>query len=302
MEIYKGTILDGTFVQNKNDKIFIVTDVYMFKGQDYTKSQLESKLLTIRTFLQSNYDVDDKNNSLEITVNKTYEIDQTEHVINNVVPKIKNFLIRGICFYPEISGTKLLFKFGNENTVPIEITSATFQTVNNSSYNQTNNNYNHANNKKKQVVSKDQKDDSSDSNRSSPTNIKVNNSSPTTVVPKAPEIKKVAKVVYIPKDGEDEENYVFEMQKTDKVDVYKLMALETVVKDDKKLLKRVQVCLAYVPNMTRSKWCKDTVNKTGGNVLVNCKYYPDKYKWEPISVAKAKKPSFIESFDTETME
>lgn len=281
MDIYKGTILDGTFVQNKNDKIFIITDVYMFKGQDYSKSQLDSKLFMVRTFLDFNYEVSDKNNTLEVTVNKIYPLEETEHVINNVIPKIKHFLIKGICFYPEISGTKLLFKFGNENVTPVEIQPTTFQPVNNTGNIYDNQNY--ATNKKRNFV----KDENSDSGGSTKF-----------FVPKAPEIKKITKTLYIPKKGEDESNYVFEMQGTDKADVYKLMILDTVIKDGKKLLKRVQACLAFIPNMTRSKWCKDVISKTEGNVLVNCTYHPDKHKWEPVVIAKSTKPSFVESFDT----
>lgn len=281
VNIYQGTIFDGTYVQNKNGETFIITDVYMFKGQDLTKSQLDSKLLTVLTYLQSNY-VPDKSNKLSMVVNKIYELTEAEHVINKVVPSIKGFLVRGICFYPEISGTKLLFKFGNENNTnnQVEITRPTFQ---------------HA---QKLQISNDKNSSKEDSSSESnyPQNVQSVN------IPKAPEIKKIKKTIYIPKPGRGDESYVFEMKKTETVDVYKLNALENVVEDSKTYMKRKQICLAYIPNMNRSKWCRETLENTDGKILVNCKYYPEKHKWEPILISTSKKPSFIDEFDIRLIE
>lgn len=306
-DIYKGTILDGTFVTNKNIRTFIITDVYMFKGDDYSKSQLESKLLSIRTFLDSNF-IEDKSNNLEIHTNKTFPIDKTEHLINNVIPKIKNFLIRGICFYPEISGTKLLFKFGNEN-VQSNQTTQTTQITQVSPHNKSNYTINNVDN----INNKDNSSESSNSfSNTRNKNNRSNSSSPIqsvksvqpvqTIIPKAPEVKKITKVVYIPKDDKNDNDYVFEMKRTEKIDVYKLMALDTIIKDGKKMLKRIQICLAYIPNMDRSKWCKEIIEKNGDNVLVTCKFHKEKFKWEPVNISTAKKPSFIKLFNIKTID
>ena len=114
LEIYTGSIFDGILVTNKNEKTFIITDIYTFKGHDYSKSQLDSKLLTIITYLKSNYNQNDKDNDLILTVNRLFSIDETEKLVENYIPKIKGFNARGLCFYPEGSGTKLIFLFGNE--------------------------------------------------------------------------------------------------------------------------------------------------------------------------------------------
>lgn len=291
--IYNGTIFDGTYVQGKNEKTFIITDAYTFEGQDLSKSQLDSKLLTILTYLQSNY-VPDKSSDLSITVNKIYELEKTEHLINNVVPKIRNFLVRGICFYPEISGTKLLFRFDND-TVKQE-GDQQYQKPTQNNYNSSN--YNNSNGSQKFR----QKEESTGSTGSGSDSNSPNVKQKPQVISKAPEIKKVIKTFYIPKAGKSEESYVFEMKKTESIDVYKLNALETVIKDSKTLLKRKQIGLAYVPNANRSKWCKETVGDTEAGVFVHCKYYPDKFKWEPILIANSKKPSFIDDFDTKVMD
>ena len=82
LDVYQGTIFDGILIQGKSEKTYVITDVYTFKGKDLTKSQLDSKLLTVITYLKSNYDQADKTNDLTVTVNKLFKIDETEHVVN----------------------------------------------------------------------------------------------------------------------------------------------------------------------------------------------------------------------------
>lgn len=307
VDIYQGTIFDGTFVQTKNERTFIITDVYLFKGQDLTRSHLDSKLLTVRTYLESNYK-EDKNNDLTVTVNMLFPLDKTRHLIENVIPKIKHFLIRGICFYPEVSGTKLLYKFGNEN-----VSSQNNQSVQNNQYNQSNqynqynqlnqsnqykqnNNHNHLHKNKQNYQT-----ESNPSNPSNPNNDPELDSEELTSSPKkeytkiseTPKTSKVSKTSYGPKEGKNDESYVFEMKKTDSIDVYTLNVVEEVIKDSKVFLKRKQIGLAYVPNMSRSKWCKEIIEQSDGNILVNCKYHPNKEKWEPILISTSKRPSYV---------
>jgi hypothetical protein len=87
------------------------------------------------------------------------------------------------------------------------------------------------------------------------------------------------------------------MKKTEKIDVYILNVVDPVTKGEKTCLKRKKVCLAYVPDVKRSAWCKEVVDESDGNVLVNCKYHAEKHKWEPISVSTSKRPSFASDFD-----
>jgi hypothetical protein len=64
-EIYKGSIFDGTFIQNKSGKnTFVITDTYKFKGQGTIESPLDTKMMTILSYLNSNYDEDDKENMI----------------------------------------------------------------------------------------------------------------------------------------------------------------------------------------------------------------------------------------------
>jgi hypothetical protein len=104
--------------------------------------------------------------------------------------------------------------------------------------------------------------------------------------------------MYVPKKGKKEESYVFEMKQTDSVDVYILNVVEPVSKGSKTCLKRKKLCLAFIPDVTRSKWCKEVMEDTEGNILVHCKYHEDKHKWEPILISTSKRPSYVDDFDT----
>lgn len=267
-EIYDGTIFDGIYVQGKK-KTFVITDVYFFKGQDYTMSKLDSKLLTIFSYLRSNYNENEKNNNIVLTVNKLHPLADIETLVENDIPKIKDFFVRGIAFYPEKSGTKLIYLYGNENkdnTAPGQMMIQP----------KTNNN----NNSQKQYTSKPITEQKS-------------------VVEKQTEpvkIKKQLKLFYLPKDKADID-YVFQMKTTEMPDVYLLNIVEPVKKDGKTLLKTVKIGIARVPTTAKSKWCKEIMKNSNGNVLVHCTFNSEKMTWEPIKISDIKKPSLSEEFE-----
>ena len=255
-DIYNGTIFDGIFIQGKT-KTFVITDVYFFKGQDYSLSKIDSKLLTIFSYLRSNYNENEKNNNLILTVNKLYPITEIETLTKVDIPKIKDFSVRGIAFYPEKSGTKLIYIYGNENK-------------------------NNESNKNKPLQK---------------LNIRYKSPEPAEKINiDEVKIKKTCKLFYCPKEKQDED-YVFQMKISDLPDVYMLNIIEPVKKDDRTLLKSIKVGIAFVPSASRSKWCKEVMANTNGNVLVNCKYNPEKMTWEPIRLSDAKKPSMISDFE-----
>ena len=127
---------------------------------------------------------------------------------------------------------------------------------------------------------------------------KITVDSPVDVKEIPTEIIKKTKYLYVPKKDKSSETYVFEMKQT-MTDVYLLYVVEPVVKNSTTYLKRKKVCLAYIPNVTRSKWCRDINDEyEGQHVLVNCTFHHDRKKWEPISVSTLKTPSYTTEFDT----
>lgn len=116
--IYNGTIMDGVIIRNDKikDKFFVMTDVYYFRGHDMSKDNMNHKLMNVTTYLDNNLKLD-KSNTINLTVNKLYEIEELETLINEDIPKTKGYHVRGISFYPEISGTKLLYIFQQNQKV-----------------------------------------------------------------------------------------------------------------------------------------------------------------------------------------
>lgn len=273
--IYSGSIFDGIYIQTKSEKLFLITDIYLFRGQDFSNSKINDKLFIIKKYLDVNYSQSENDNDIILTVNKLFDIHETENLISNVIPQYKDYSVRGICFYPETSGTKLIFMFGNENRDEK-------QKSQNNNLNTEIKNIPQTINEHKKTEYK--KSDNSSEESSIEHHIKLNK-------------EKVSIPVkhYLPKSGVDCKSYTFEMKKTDKPDVYELFVV--TLSSDKKKLKRQKVGIALVPSKYRSDWCKKTLDTSEGSVLVNCIYHDDKQKWEPTDISTATKPSFVSQFD-----
>jgi len=120
INIYNGTILDGIFIRRDNINEFLVTDVYYLKGIDYTNNNLNHKLLELNVYLENMNPqiIKDKINSkiiVELKVNKVHKLDTIKSFMDNEIKtEYKNYVIKGICFYPNISSTKLIYMFPNE--------------------------------------------------------------------------------------------------------------------------------------------------------------------------------------------
>jgi len=306
--IYKGSIFDGTYIQTKTEKVFVITDCYYFKGEDMTNTGLDKKMLSIRTYLESNYNSDDLSNNLLISLNKLYNIDQIENVSKNIIPKIKNYSVRGICLYPDVSGTKLIYMFGNENRENPEQTNNYVSKGVQKPY-MTNQNYD---NRKKQVYENNQ------TRYTKPTyqiktvqpSYKIQQTHQTHQLPQESQPNQLTHTSdiskkYAPKKDINPSSYIFEMMVSadnSKPDIYVLNCVEPIVKDNRTHLKRIRIGLAYIPNLSTSKWCREitenAISESKKYILVNCKYHSDKNKWEPFQISNEKRPSFISDFES----
>lgn len=258
--IYNGTIFDGTYIKSYMGNTFVITDVYLFNGKNMEHMTIDNKMKTILSYLNSYYDSNNTENTIELTLNKIYPIKQTKNVIEKIIPNLKTFSIRGVCFYPEISATKLIYLFSNSLKAE-------------SKHEFKRDTIRHFDNKKEyrpEVVKYfdvDKKHEDSEISEEKTT------------------------LIYIPKKGKSSNDYAFEMKKTEISDVYILNCLELY----KKRFKRKKICYAYIPTIGRSKWCKELFSDNE-SVVVKCKFHDDKNKWEPIEIVDMK-PSLISEFD-----
>ena len=234
--IYKGTIFDGTIIKNKNNTdIFIISDVYTFCGNNYTKIPLNVKLMEIKEYLNKYYDQNDPSN-IVLNINKVYDICEIDKLVNIIIPKTK-LKCRGLTFYPEISENRLIF------------------------VNEKNNVLSNDDDKSKVIVHNkfnnrdDNKDDKNKENRE-------------------------VKYKYV--NLSNEEVYaVLEMKPTPNIDVYKLCAVDKVEMNGKKVLKRIDMGIAFIRGIDNSLKIRKIMDNNN-SVLMKCKFNDKLSKWEPI--------------------
>jgi hypothetical protein len=111
--IYNGTIIDGIYIKNdkKRENYYVITDIYLFRGISTENDKLNIKLKQIELYLNNNMKSCRK---IIFSINKLYELDKINNLIYEDIKATRDFHVRGLSFYPEISGTKLIYVF-NDN-------------------------------------------------------------------------------------------------------------------------------------------------------------------------------------------
>jgi hypothetical protein len=127
LKLYDGTIMDGIMIDNdvniissknvKNNKIsFMVSDVFMFSGKSLITMDYKQKMYF--TSFMMNKMLDSKNsfnNNIEIIISRPYELNQLKDMFLELNSNIKNHNIKGITFYPQCSGNKLIYIFDKQD-------------------------------------------------------------------------------------------------------------------------------------------------------------------------------------------
>ena len=306
-QIYNGTIFEGILVKRYNmDDVYIISDVYKFCGKDMTKDKLNIKFLNIVSYLKCNYDKDIKTNNLELEVNKLFELNKFDHLINDVMPKVKNLKCRGICFYPEISETKLIFNNPIDNQSNLNKSNFNQSNDNKKNFNQSNhynsNDNNSNDNKSNLNQSNDNKSNhyNSNDNKSNDNNSNDNKSN----FKKPEQNNKIEifdkfdkKVKYF---NESNENVfaILDMKRTDNPDVYKLFCVEKEVDNKKTVLKKVSCGIAHIRGIDASHKIKKLF-ENNKSILMKCKFNNDNSKWEPLEQEKTQKiPTLIDEIES----
>ncbi len=244
--IYQGTIIDGIFIKHdkKREKFFVITDMYMFRGVSTEKDKINMKLSNIETYLDYNMK---SCQNLILTINKLYEIDSIDKLVNEDIKKTHDFHVRGLSFYPEISGTKLIYVFNDD--------------------------------KDKKFLNKN----SSDKEPQKEIILAPTKSTSQLSETKKMKIKYIVKE----NCKKEDINFVLELRKTEIADVYKLFVVEEVMKEEKTIYKTKKMGIAYIPTKECSQLCKDVFNKTVNNrALFKCKFDSNKNKWIPLEEAR----------------
>jgi hypothetical protein len=124
LKLYDGTIIDGILVDSDNKVIqkgetksnkmnYMITDVFTFCGKSLLSTNYKKKMFTINTMLSEYIDKNKTNsNNIELFISRPFEINQANDLFSEYInPYTKIYNIKGLTFYPETSGTKLIYLF-----------------------------------------------------------------------------------------------------------------------------------------------------------------------------------------------
>jgi hypothetical protein len=365
LPIFQGTIFDGVYIrkgiqngQNGHNGTFgaqyaqhefIINDVYAFRGTDYTGNKLNLKLFEINLYLDNInsqiHAIRDRINAktnLELKINNVANLLDIRKFVKNDMKIIdKDYQTKGLCFYPELSGTKLVFimndgnnngnnngskgsnfePFANTSTntstntsaTTTDLTSGSTNSFHKSGRNSDDSGNNSESNETKSVTKSIAKSITKSMTKSENTSsINNNNSNSNVINPNNNgnrgrsfvKSKALVKKTYVAKSSSKPIYAVLEMKGTNTVDNYKLFAVEQIKDGESIRLKKYQMDIAYIPDIEKSRWCKDIITSSHkGSVFVKCLWRDDKRKWEPLELKKdAKLPSLMEDIRKEIVE
>lgn len=137
LKIYDGTIIDGILIDNDSNKIslknngingginvnsvngvnvnskmlFMITDVFVLNGKSIINMNYKKKMYIMNDIINKYVEVNN-NNNIELFISQPYELNQLSSLFQeNIYNNTKKYNIKGIAFYPELSGSKLIYIF-----------------------------------------------------------------------------------------------------------------------------------------------------------------------------------------------
>jgi len=257
---FSGTIIDGIFIKHdkKKEKHYVITDLYLFRGVSTEKDKINLKLLNIDSYLKKNL-LEQKNKFINLLINPLFELSNIDKLLNDIL-ETHDFHVRGLSFYPEISGTKLIYVFNED--------------------------------KDKKLLSQNKEIKDSPKEIIAPTK-NINN------IQILDNKKTKNKYIIKEKYAKDDIYFVLELKKTEISDVYKLFAVEEIEKEDKKILKTKKMGIAYIPTKECSLKIKEVFTKNvNTRALFKCQFDSVKSKWLPIEEVKnIKVPNSIKEIE-----
>lgn len=301
--IYDGTIMDGIVLQNdpQEPKTFIIADMYYFRGEDVTHDKLKYKLIQIKKYLDACLNQDKNLNNITLTVNNLYDISEIDTLANKIIPR-SVLPIRGITFYPDVSGMRLIYLFNDEQhsieRTTFSPSSGTSQMQRELSFRAPRRTMGQPRQYYEQSRDVTETHGTGSMCYANPNRLGESprefTQTPISGKDYADKSVKVVKRYVRKQDITEPIILTFELRKTEQSDVYKLLLVAKQNEDGKTILKTRNIGIAYIPTISCSRMCRD-VTMINGRALVKCQYDDEKEKWIPIeSDTKKKYPDLID--------
>jgi hypothetical protein len=127
LKMYDGTIMDGIIIDNDNNIVsskntvnsnkltFMISDVFMINGKSIINMDYKQKMFFVSTILNKTIETTNKTNNIDIICSRPYELNQMKSMFLELSNNIKNHNIKGITYYPQYSGTKLIYIFDKQD-------------------------------------------------------------------------------------------------------------------------------------------------------------------------------------------
>ncbi len=128
LKFYDGTIIDGVLIDNDSNIIsnkslknkpkyqFMVSDVFMLAGKSLITMDYKKKMYYVNNMFDKYIEKNNKTNNIDFYVSRPYELNQMPALFRDYLgPNVKNFNIKGITFYPQFSGSKIIYIFDKQD-------------------------------------------------------------------------------------------------------------------------------------------------------------------------------------------
>jgi hypothetical protein len=89
LETYKGTIFDGRIVNLGGCCAFIINKIYMLNGNNLINKRINESYKLAEDFISNSYVIDPNMNTILFKLNKIYEINEINMLVNEKIPNSK---------------------------------------------------------------------------------------------------------------------------------------------------------------------------------------------------------------------
>jgi hypothetical protein len=117
LSLYNGTIFDSKLIRKKGKYIMLIKDCYIMMGNTVLNMEMSDKMKYINSIINTQFTNSCKN--FLIKVNRLYNYDDIDHIVNNVIPEC-DIDILGLMFFPKYSGITTIYIEKKQDKVDIE--------------------------------------------------------------------------------------------------------------------------------------------------------------------------------------